>query len=266
MYMRVVLTPSPPPQHTPFYAQLYSLYSIDQSCSFKWKSKRLVILSVFITTLVRLGNHYIFEAKPFVSLYKAEKSLWTFSLSISLLSFPTILLDVLVGLFREQVPECGLERRQGIYQIGAASIWSHRIVHLSCFIARRWKVLLWIENKQSFQNKSPIFTPRRSASRQIKREFSLQCLFVLFFSHRRCLWNKNNSFFFLYLCRCTLPSVMLIRSEDGPIAGNSSIFKTAGIKRKKIYIYTFVVCTHQIHNCWLMIRMSFFMRKKNVWV
>lgn len=172
MYMRVVLTLPPPPQHTPFYAQLYSLYSIDQSCSFKWKSKRLVILSVFITTLVRLGNHYIFEAKPFVSLYKAEKSLWTFSLSISLLSFPTILLDVLVGLFREQVPECGLERRQGIYQIGAASIWSHRIVHLSCFIARRWKVLLWIENKQSFQNKSPIFTPRRSASRQIKREFS----------------------------------------------------------------------------------------------
>lgn len=127
-------------------------------------------------------------------------------------------------------------KKTGIYQIGAASIWSHRIVHLSCFIARRWKVLLWIENKQSFQNKSPIFTPRRSASRQIKREFSLQCLFVLFFSHRRCLWNKNNSFFFLYLCRCTLPSVMLIKSENGPIAGNSSIFKTAGIKRKYIYI------------------------------
>lgn len=105
-----------------------------------------------------------------------------------------------------------------------------------------WKVLLWIENKQSFQNKSPIFTPRRSASRQIKREFSLQCLFVLFFSHRRCLWNKNNSFFFLYLCRCTLPSVMLIRSEDGPIAGNSSIFKTAGIKR--IYIYIYVCSLH----------------------
>lgn len=171
--MCVHLTPPPLPYTNLFYAQLYFLDSIDQSCSFNWKSERLVILCVFITTLARLGNHYIFEANPFVSLHKAEKSLWTFSLSISLLSFPTILLDVLVGLFREQVPECGLERRQGIYQIGVASIWSHRIVHLSCFIARRWKVLLWIENKQSFQNKSPIFTPRGVSNRQIKRELCL---------------------------------------------------------------------------------------------
>lgn len=87
MYMRVVLTPPPPPEHTPFYAQLYSLDSIDQSCSFKWKSKRLVILSVFITTLVRLGNHYIFRF--FVQSWEITLNFLSFYLSALVSYDPT---------------------------------------------------------------------------------------------------------------------------------------------------------------------------------